>query len=138
MLRRNTFVCLNDSGNRSATLNKILTVRFVFVSIALVLLALSASAAMAAQAASADQAAESTFKSICATCHGEDGSGNTPVGKSMHIPDLHSAQIQSQSDEQLSEAISNGKNSMPPFKGSLKPDQIHQLVAHLRELGKKQ
>jgi cytochrome c6 len=90
-----------------------------------------------AQAVSAD-AAESTFKSTCAACHGADGSGNTPVGKNMQLPDLHSAQVQSQSDEQLSEAISNGKNSMPPFKGSLRPDQIHQLVAHVRELGQKQ
>lgn len=70
-------------------------------------------------------------------CHGQDGSGNTAVGKSMKIPDLHSTQAQSQSDAQLAEVISNGKNSMPPFKGSLSPDQIHDLVTHVRELAQK-
>jgi hypothetical protein len=29
---------------------------------------------------------------------------------------------------QLAEAINNGKNSVPPFKGSLNPDQIHEAV----------
>jgi len=27
------------------------------------------------------------------------------------------------------------KNSMPPFKESLNPDQIHDLVIHLRQWG---
>ena len=70
-------------------------------------------------------------------CHDQDGSGNTAVGKSMKIPDLHSAQVQKLSDAQLAEVISNGKNSMPPFKGSLNPDQIHDLVVHLRQLSEK-
>ena len=36
----------------------------------------------------------------------------------MKIPDLHSAQVKSQSDTQLAAVISDGKNNMPPFKGS--------------------
>jgi len=32
----------------------------------------------------------------------------------------------------LAEVISNGKNNMPPFQGELNPDQIHDLVIHLR------
>ena len=104
----------------------------------LVALAMLTSATLAtAEAASADEAAGGTFKSSCATCHGADGSGNTPVGKSMHIPDLHSAPVQSQSDAQLAAVISDGKNSMPPFKGSLSPEQIHGLVTHVRQLSQK-
>jgi hypothetical protein len=53
----------------------------------------------------------------------------------MKIPDLHSAEVQKLSDAQLAEVISNGKNSMPPFKGSLNPDQIHDLVIHMRQWG---
>ena len=93
--------------------------------------------APAAVAASGNDPGDSTFKSSCATCHGQDGSGNTAVGKSMKIPDLHSAQVQSQSDGQLAEVIGNGKNNMPPFKESLNPDQIHDLVIHLRQLSEK-
>ena len=91
----------------------------------------------AAAAASGNDPGDSTFKSSCATCHGQDGSGNTAVGKSMKIPDLHSAEVQKLSDEELAEVIGNGKNNMPPFKGSLNPDQIHDLVIHLRQLSEK-
>jgi len=35
----------------------------------------------------------------------------------------------------LAEVISNGKNNMPRFKGSLNPDQILDLVIHLRQWG---
>ena len=69
--------------------------------------------------------------------HAQDGSGNTAVGKSMKIPDLHSAEVQSQSDAQLAEVIGNGKNSMPPFKESLSSEQIHDLVTHVRQLSQK-
>ena len=55
----------------------------------------------------------------------------------MKIPDLHSAEVQSQSDAQLAEVIGNGKNSMPPFKESLSPEQIHDLVTHVRQLSQK-
>ena len=93
--------------------------------------------ATAAVAASGNDPGDSTFKSSCATCHGQDGSGNTAVGKSMKIPDLHSAEVQKLSDEELAEVIGNGKNNMPPFKGSFNPDQIHDLVIHLRQLSEK-
>jgi len=91
----------------------------------------------AAASAPGNDPGASTFGASCAMCHGQDGGGNTAVGKSMKIPDLHSAQVQSQSDAQLAEVISDGKNSMPPFKGSLNPDQIHDLVTHVRQLGQK-
>jgi len=76
------------------------------------------------------------FKTHCAACHAADGSGNTTVGKSMNIPDLHSAEIQKLSDAEIATVISNGKNGMPPFK-NLSKDQIHSLIAHIRELAAK-
>jgi mono/diheme cytochrome c family protein len=94
----------------------------------------SATVAVAASASGNDPGA-STFGEHCATCHAPNGSGDTAVGKSMKIPDLHSAEVQKLSDAQLAEVISNGKNSMPPFKGSLNPDQIHDLVIHMRQWG---
>jgi len=91
----------------------------------------------AAAAASGNDPGQTTFEAHCATCHAPDGSGNTAVGKSMKIPDLHSAEVQKLSDAQLADVIGNGKNSMPPFKGSLNPDEIHDLVIHLRQLSEK-
>ena len=80
---------------------------------------------------------EALFKAKCAACHGPDGAGQTPVGKNLKIRDLRSEEVQKQSDTELSEAITKGKNKMPPFEKSLKPDQIKDLVAHVREFGKK-
>ena len=53
--------------------------------------------------------AASVFKSKCAACHGADGSGNTPAGKSMKIRDFHSAEVQKQTDAELTEIITTGK-----------------------------
>jgi cytochrome c6 len=81
-----------------------------------------------------DSAASSaTFKTKCAMCHGQDG-GGSDVGKSLHVPDLRSPAVQKLSDSELTQVISNGKGGMPSFKDSLKEDQIHGLVAHVRSL----
>jgi cytochrome c5 len=76
-----------------------------------------------------------TFAANCATCHAQNGSGDTTVGKSVKIPDLRSSAVQSQSDAQLVEIIAHGKGVMPPF-GSLSKDEIDALVIHVRELAK--
>jgi mono/diheme cytochrome c family protein len=140
MLKRKTSVGMNSSDantcgetlpkKRNVLVTSVLTVTLVW------LLVGSATVAVAASASGNDPG-QSTFEVHCATCHGQDGSGNTAVGKSMKIPDLHAAEVKSQSDAQLAEVISNGKNSMPPFKESLNPDQIHDLVIHLRQLSAK-
>src|ERR1700741_4724474 len=141
MDKKKTFVWLSDTTANGAMISrKTRMPSFTLVLIAPVLVALAMlmpATIATVDAAPADEAEETTFKSSCAMCHGADGSGNTPVGKSMQIPDLHSAQVQSQSDAQLAGAISDGKNNMPPFKGSLSPDQIHDLVTHVRQLAQK-
>ena len=135
MLKKKTLVWLDIGGTNGRVIPaKTRMPLFALVLIAPVLMALALLTSATVEAASADEVAEGTFKSTCAMCHGADGSGDTPAGKSMHIPDLHSAEVQKQSDAQLAEAISNGKNAMPPFKGNLNPDQIKALVAHVRQL----
>jgi cytochrome c6 len=90
---------------------------------------------LAVPAKAADAAA--TFKAKCAACHGADGSGNTAVGKSMHLRDLGSADVQKQTDSDLSTMISSGKGGMPAFKGKITDDQIKQMVTFIRGLAKK-
>jgi cytochrome c oxidase cbb3-type subunit III len=79
----------------------------------------------------------SIFKAKCTACHGADASGNTSVGKTLKIRDLRSAEVQAQSDAQLSNIISKGKGKMQAYGKSLSQEQIHELVAFIRELGKK-
>jgi mono/diheme cytochrome c family protein len=74
----------------------------------------------------------------CATCHGADGRGNTPVGKSLKARDLGSEEVQKQPDDELAATITNGRGKMPGFKSTLSNDQVKQLVTYIRSLAKKQ
>ncbi len=86
--------------------------------------------------AKADNTAEATYKAKCAMCHGPDGKGETSTGKMMKAGDFASPNVQKMSDEDLSEAISKGKNKMPAYK-TLTADQVKDLVGYVRAFGKK-
>ncbi len=77
------------------------------------------------------------FKSKCAGCHSPDGSGSGPAGKAMHLRNLGSAEVQKQSDAELTAITANGKGSMPAYKGKLTDEQIKQVVSFIRSLAKK-
>ena len=83
-------------------------------------------------AAAADDAA--VYKAKCATCHGADGSGQTPMGKKMNLRDLRSPDVQKQSDAELTKITTDGKNKMPAYKGKLSADEIKGLVKFMRDL----
>jgi cytochrome c6 len=86
--------------------------------------------------ARAQSEAEKTYKTKCVACHAADGSGSE-VGKKLGTHDLHSSQVQSESDADLAQIIAKGKNKMPAYEKSLKPDEIKGLVAYVRGLEKK-
>lgn len=77
------------------------------------------------------------FKTKCAACHGADGKGETAMGKANKLRDLGSPEVQKQNDEELTGIITNGKNKMPAYGKSLKPEQVKDLVAFIRTLAKK-
>ena len=83
------------------------------------------------------QDAAATFKGKCAMCHGPDGSGKTAMGEKFGIRDLRSADVQKQTDAELVQIVTKGKNKMPAYDGKLTKEQIDQLVAYVRDLGKK-
>jgi len=83
------------------------------------------------------QDAAALYKTKCAACHGADGKGDTAIGKTNKIRDLSSADVQQQSDADLTAIIANGKGKMPAYAKSLKPEQIKDLVAYIRGLAKK-
>lgn len=88
-------------------------------------------------ALSSAQDGAATFKAKCAMCHGPDGSGKTAMGEKLKIRDLHSADVQKQTDAELAQIVTKGKNKMPPYEGKLTKEQIDQVVVQIRELGKK-
>jgi cytochrome c6 len=76
------------------------------------------------------------YKSKCQTCHGPDG-GGTAVGKSLKVADLRSPDVQSRSDAELTQVISDGKDNMPGFKGAITDDEIQAVLAHVRTFAAK-
>jgi cytochrome c6 len=100
---------------------------------AIFVLALFASQISYAQTTGAD-----TFKSKCAMCHGEDGLGNTPVGKSMGVVSYKSPEAMKLSTAAMTAIVKNGKNNkMPAFNGQLTDAQIKDVLQYVRTLQKK-
>lgn len=81
----------------------------------------------------AQTASETLYKSKCAACHGPDGSGSV-MGKKLGARDFHSADVQKQTDAEISGVIANGRNKMPSYTKTLKADEITGLVAYIRSL----
>ena len=78
-----------------------------------------------------------TFAAKCAMCHGKNGSGDSPMGKSMKVPDLRSKAVQSKSDAALDGIITKGKGMMPAYGSQFSKEDISDLVAYIRHLGGK-
>jgi cytochrome c6 len=76
------------------------------------------------------------YKTTCQKCHGADGMGTTPAGKKFEARDFHSADVQKESDADLIKVITEGRKKMPSYKDKLSADQIKDLVAYVRQLGK--
>src|SRR6266568_414697 len=80
--------------------------------------------------AAADGAA--IYKAKCAMCHGANGSGDTPMGKSLKVRDLRSDPVQKQTDIELTKIIAGGKGKMPPQK--ITTEEIAAVIAFIRTL----
>ena len=69
------------------------------------------------------------FKKYCAKCHGDDGKAQTQRGKSLDARDFTDPDFQKdQTDAQMIEAVTDGKDDMPPFGKKLTKEQIESLV----------
>lgn len=93
-------------------------------------------------AAGANERGKVLFENNCAFCHGTRGQGDGPVGKSTqpNAPKIGDGQIYGHrpdspyTDGYFYLMIMVGKNNMPPFVNKLSPQEIHDIIAHLRVL----
>ncbi|MDI6761302.1 MAG: cytochrome c [Candidatus Brocadiaceae bacterium] len=77
------------------------------------------------------------FDANCKKCHGEFGRP-TERGKSLSAPDFTNRIWQlSRTDEQIIQAITNGKGRMPSWKGELTQEEINAVARWVRILGPK-
>lgn len=83
--------------------------------------------------------ARAHFADHCALCHGNDGRGDTPIGRNLYpkAPDLRALTTQSLSDGELFYIIENGVRftGMPAWGASDSHDEASwQLVHFIRHL----
>jgi mono/diheme cytochrome c family protein len=84
--------------------------------------------------------ARAHFADHCATCHGNDGKGETPIGKNLYprAPDMSGVRTQSLSDGELFYTIKNGVrlSGMPAWgKDTVEDDRVSwALVYFIRHL----
>lgn len=78
------------------------------------------------------------FADHCATCHANDGSGQTIFGKGLYPkpPDLRAAATQNKSDGELYYTIDNGVrlSGMPAFSSIHTPEKSWRLILFIRHL----
>ena len=98
----------------------------------ILLAALAATQFSFAQGSGAD-----TFKAKCTMCHGEDGLGNTSVGKAMGVVSYKEPDVKKLTNAEMTTIIKNGKNKMPAFNGQLTDAQIKDVLVYIRTLQKK-
>lgn len=84
--------------------------------------------------AQGDDKSAALYKAKCAVCHGAAGKGDSPAGKAMGVVSFSDPKAAGKSDAELKDAIEKGKNKMPAYGKSLKPDEIQGLVAYVRSL----
>jgi len=89
---------------------------------------------LAAGLARGDDKSASLYKAKCAVCHGASGKGDSPAGKNMGAVSFADPKVAGKSDAQWKDVIEKGKNKMPAYGKSLKPDEIQGLVAFIRSL----
>ena len=84
---------------------------------------------------------EAAFGAYCSACHGPRGEGNNYGGQPTRFPAIASPDfLDIASDALLEGTITHGRpgRRMPPLAGSngtLRPDELKAVVAHLRSLG---
>ena len=102
------------------------------------LLAAGVAFALAAALSQAAPAAEN-WENHCAKCHGEDGKGQTKVGKKLNLKDYTDAKVQAEmKDADMIKAITDGvfekeKEKMKAYKDELSAAEIKEFVGYIRK-----
>lgn len=82
------------------------------------------------------------YEQHCVKCHGEDGKGNTKMGKKTGVKDYTDAKVQQElKDEVAFKSIKEGKKDgdkvIKKAIEGLSDDEIKALVKHIRTFGPK-
>ena len=83
---------------------------------------------------------QKVFQSLCASCHGDKGTGNPVMLKTLNPPpaDLTSTAVQQQTDGEIFWKITEGRGVMASYKNMLSEEDRWAVVKYIRQLGKTQ
>ena len=80
------------------------------------------------------------YDAKCKSCHGAKGEGNPAMAKVFKIDaaalSLNAESLKDKADADLEAITLSGKGKMPAYKDKLTEDQIKDLIAYARALGK--
>ena len=77
------------------------------------------------------------YKAQCVACHGQKGQGDGPAAVALNPrPSVitQAARVGKLPDDSLVQIVTTGRGGMPGFGKILTPDQVREVVAHLRTL----
>jgi mono/diheme cytochrome c family protein len=117
-----------------------------FVKTSLLILATLLCAWQARPAPQEKTAAENTettrtpalFKERCARCHGDDGRGQTVIGRMVDAPDFNDEHWwdEGKDERRFVRSITEGKDAMPAFGKKLTRPEIKALAAYVKTFRK--
>lgn len=79
------------------------------------------------------------FKERCARCHGDDGRGQTVIGRMVGAPDFTDENWwnEEKDERRFVRSITEGKDAMPAFGKKLTRPEIRALAAYIKTFRKK-
>jgi mono/diheme cytochrome c family protein len=78
------------------------------------------------------------FREKCARCHGEDGRGQTVIGRMVGAPNFTDEHWwnEEKNERRFVHSVTEGKGEMPPFGKKLTRTEIKALAAYVRTFRK--
>jgi mono/diheme cytochrome c family protein len=79
------------------------------------------------------------FRERCARCHGEDGRGQTVIGRMVNAPNFTDENWwnEEKDERRFLRSIAEGRGEMPPFGKKLTRPEIRTLAAYVKTFRKK-
>jgi mono/diheme cytochrome c family protein len=103
----------------------------------LLVASLVASLALAAGAAAVEPDGAAVFKAKCASCHGPDGKGETPVGKALKVQSLLDPRwAADDAPAAIAKAVREGVPGMPAMASKLSAAEIEAVAKATQDLAR--
>jgi mono/diheme cytochrome c family protein len=86
--------------------------------------------------------ADDLYRTNCARCHGAEGHGDTPLGRTFNAPDFSDQEWWEEhaaitNPPSLAAIVRSGKGGMPAFGKKLTRSEINTLVGYVRRFRRK-